>query len=191
MVIARELAFARAAKEKGQWTAFREFAADDAVMLGRNGFFPARDWLRQQTNPAEPVNWSPFEVWSSCDGTLAFTRGAFAYPSGEVGTFVTAWEREDNFDDYDWVFDFGVEAETAPEPPEMISAHVADCSVPTPVVASGAEDLVERRKGQSDDGTLYWQADYHADGTRSAGVYVWQGDRFERLFEIEAPSPHQ
>ncbi len=32
-VIATELAFARAAQEKGQWTAFAEFAADDAVMF--------------------------------------------------------------------------------------------------------------------------------------------------------------
>ena len=44
LIVARELAFARAAREDGQWTAFRAFAADDAVM-----FVPepvnARDWL--------------------------------------------------------------------------------------------------------------------------------------------------
>lgn len=187
-VIAKELEFARAAREDGQWTAFREYAADDAVILGRNGFLPAEAWLRQQVDPAEPVTWSPFEVWSSCDGTLAFTRGGFAYPGGEVGTFVTVWERDDNRDEYEWVFDFGVEADDAPKPPEMIAAHVADCSTPTPVVMSGAQDPVERRKGQSRDGTLYWQADYHADGTRRAGVHVWQGEGFEWLFEIEAPA---
>ena len=36
-VVARELEFARAAREDGQWTAFRAFAADDALLHGRNG----------------------------------------------------------------------------------------------------------------------------------------------------------
>src|SRR5690606_10184248 len=32
-VVAAELAFARAAQEKGQWSAFAEYATDDAVMF--------------------------------------------------------------------------------------------------------------------------------------------------------------
>ena len=65
-------AFARAAQEKGQWTAFREYAADDALM-----FVPqpvaAKDWLKKQANPAQAVTWQPYAVWSSCDGSLAVT----------------------------------------------------------------------------------------------------------------------
>ena len=42
LVVAREIAFARAAREDGQWTAFAKFAADDAVLHGRNGPVPAK-----------------------------------------------------------------------------------------------------------------------------------------------------
>ena len=55
-VIATELAFARTAQEKGQWTAFAEFATDDATM-----FVPepvnAKDWLKRQVNPPRAVAW--------------------------------------------------------------------------------------------------------------------------------------
>src|SRR3546814_5917844 len=56
--IAAELAFARLAQDKGQWTAFRETAAADAVM-----FMPqrvlARDWLKGRADPAQAVTWQP------------------------------------------------------------------------------------------------------------------------------------
>ena len=82
-VIATELAFARAAQEKGQWTAFAEYATDDAVM-----FVPepvnAKDWLKRQVNPPRAVTWQPHQVWSSCDGTLAVTKGAWQRPDGSV-----------------------------------------------------------------------------------------------------------
>ena len=69
-------AFARAAQEKGQWTAFAEFADDDAVM-----FVPetvnAKDWLRRQTNPAEAVRWR---------SSFRCTRSGSAGPSPAAGT---------------------------------------------------------------------------------------------------------
>src|SRR5690606_39127749 len=69
-VIAAEMAFARAAQEKGQWTAFRQYATRDAVM-----FVPepvnAQQWLRGQADPAQAVTWQPYQVWSSCDGSFA------------------------------------------------------------------------------------------------------------------------
>ena len=70
-VIAAEIAFNRLAQKKGQWTAFRETAADDAVM-----FVPqrvvAKDWLKKQADPPASVSWSPSIVYVSCDAaTLA------------------------------------------------------------------------------------------------------------------------
>src|SRR5690606_29429218 len=92
-VVAAEIAFARTAQEKGQWTAFAEFAADDAVM-----FVPApvkaKDWLKGQRDPAEAVRWQPHQVWSSCDGTLAVTRGAWQRADGSTGYFTTVWQRD-------------------------------------------------------------------------------------------------
>ena len=72
-VVATELAFARVAREKGQWTAFADYAAKDAVM-----FVPykvrAQQWLKGRANPAQTVAWEPYEVWSSCDGSIAVKR---------------------------------------------------------------------------------------------------------------------
>ena len=94
-VVAAELAFARAAQEKGQWTAFAEFAADDAVM-----FVPepvnAQAWLKGRANPPQAVRWQPHQVWSSCDGSLAVTKGAWQRPDGSVGYFTTVWQRQGN-----------------------------------------------------------------------------------------------
>ena len=62
--IAAEIAFARLAQDKGQWTAFRETAHPDAVM-----FVPervrAQSWLKTQTDPAEAVKWQLHAVYVS------------------------------------------------------------------------------------------------------------------------------
>lgn len=124
-VIATELAFARAAQEKGQWTAFAEYAADDAVM-----FVPepvdAKAWLKQQVNPPRAVTWQPHQVWSSCDGTLAVTKGAWQRPDGSVGYFTTVWERQRD-GEYKWVMDQGDVLAEPLEAPEMVGATAADC----------------------------------------------------------------
>src|SRR3546814_15805277 len=56
--ISAALAFARQARDQGQWTAFRETAADDAVM-----FMPQRvlahHWLNGKPDPAQAVPWQP------------------------------------------------------------------------------------------------------------------------------------
>ena len=124
-VVAAELAFARLAQEKGQWTAFIETSDDDAVM-----FVPepvnADDWLRRQTNPAQAVRWQPHQVWSSCDGTLAATKGAWQRPDGTVGYFTTVWARQRN-GEYEWVLDQGDTLEQPLAAPEFVEAKAAEC----------------------------------------------------------------
>ena len=124
-VIATELAFARAAQEKGQWTAFREYATRDAVM-----FVPrpvnAQDWLRQQTNPAEAVKWQPYQVWSSCDGSFVVSTGGAAYPGGAQSNFMTVWQKQDN-GEYRWVLDQSLPHAERPFAADTIGAAVADC----------------------------------------------------------------
>ena len=176
-VIATEIAFARGAREEGQWTAFREFAAEDAVM-----FVPepvvARDWLRRQTDPAQAVQWQPHQVWSSCDGSLAVTRGAWQRPDGSVGYFTTVWERQDNRE-YRWVMDQGdVLAEPLPAP-ELIEAKVADCrSEPfAPLTVRAASTTIN--KGAADDGTLEWSVATRPDGSRTVVARYWDGSEWQ------------
>ncbi|MDZ4274509.1 MAG: hypothetical protein U0995_00590, partial [Erythrobacter sp.] len=44
-IVATEIAFSRAARERGQWTAFRMFAAPGALLHGENGPFAIEPWL--------------------------------------------------------------------------------------------------------------------------------------------------
>lgn len=176
-VIARELAFARAAQEKGQWTAFRDFAADDAVM-----FVPepvgAQDWLRRQSDPPQAVQWQPHQVWSSCDGTLAATKGAWQRPDGSVGYFTTVWKRTDNQDEYEWVMDQGDVLQQPLPAPQMIDAEVADCgsrpATPSPLGRAGGNPP----GGVSRDGTLAWSVETTAEA-RTVRVSYWDGSEWQ------------
>jgi hypothetical protein len=176
-VVATELAFARAAQEKGQWTAFGEFAADNAVM-----FVPqmvlARDWLKKQANPPQAVQWEPRSVWMSCDGSLAVTKGEWHRPNGTVGYFTTAWRRQRN-GDYKWELDQGDGLAQPLAKPEMIAGQVADCSAAPPAQAAPPPAGVDQRVGWSADRTLQWTVQVKADGSRDFRVRRWTGRGYE------------
>lgn len=180
-VIAAELAMARTARERGQWTAFRRFAADDALIFGSNGAIEARPWLKAQKDPPQAVAWEPHAVWSSCDGSLAVTRGGFRAPDGTVGAFYTVWRRQRD-GEHKWVFDFASPTPSAPAAPERIAAEVSACR------AIGAEATAEPALAvrRSRDNSLAWSF-LMADGARR--FVVWQageaGD--ERVVDVTAP----
>jgi len=178
-VIAAELAFARLAQEKGQWTAFLETSANDAVM-----FVPepvnAHDWLKGRANPPQAVRWQPHQVWSSCDGSLAVTKGAWQRPDGTVGYFTTVWERQRD-GDYKWVMDQGDVLAEPLSAPEMLAASVADCASPPgppPIVVSVPAATINR--GASRDSTMHWSTAVTPDGSRSVTVTYWDGSGWQR-----------
>ncbi|WP_200943127.1 hypothetical protein [Altererythrobacter sp. Root672] len=176
-VIATELAFARTAQEKGQWTAFSQFATDDAVM-----FVPqlvnAKEWLKKRENPAQAVRWQPHQVWSSCDGSLAVTKGAWQRPDGSVGYFTTVWQRQKNHE-YKWVMDQGDALQQPLPPPELIGASSADCSRPSPAASSPGGVT---REGRSKDETLTWSVTVDTAGGRTVSVRMWQGGEMKEVF---------
>lgn len=186
-VIARELEFAQAARNKGQWTAFREFAAQDAVM-----FVPqmvrAQDWLKDRPDPAVAVRWQVHQVWSSCDGSLAVSTGAWQ-GQDRIGRFTTIWQRQDD-GRYKWVYDHG---ETLAEPtpvPEMIPARVADCPDRGARRARDKDRTAPtvfdplHRAGRSDDGTLRWTVTAGAVGGHALSV-EWTKDEEVRSLLAE------
>lgn len=180
-VIRTELAFARMAREDGQWTAFRKFAADNALLFGQNGAIEAKPWLRKQEDPAEAVQWEPHSVWASCDGSLAVTTGGFVDPEGSVGRFHTVWERQRN-GEYLYLFDFGFPTDTAPDEPEMIASKVASCGQPATVDAEP-----DRNVRTSRDGTLAWT--FHIGEDRERTFTVWQAgaEGTARVLDVAAP----
>lgn len=181
-VIAAEIAFAKLAQEKGQWTAFRATATKDAVM-----FVPqmvlAQDWLKTKADPARPVTWQPHQVWASCDGTLGVTRGAWQGGEGKTGYFTTVWQRQKD-GKFKWVADMGEALPFPMDPPEMIVAKVADCPPgyrgrpPKPGKAPKLPPVPfdpAHRSGKSLDETLTWDVTIAPTGARRFVVTMVQG----------------
>lgn len=179
-LIATEFAFAREASEKGQWTAFRDYAADNAVM-----FVPqqvaAKDWLKKQANPPQAMTWQPYAVWISCDGSLGVTKGGWQRPEGTVGYFTTVWRKQKN-GAYKWELDQG-DALAQPLPaPEMISGDVADCSRARPPEVPAAAG---RTVGWSDDKTLQWIVEVKPDNSRTFKVNRWTGQGYQEVLRSD------
>ena len=193
-VIAAELAFARLAQEKGQWTAFLETSTGDAVM-----FVPqavgAHQWLRQQANPAQAVKWQPHQVWSSCDGTLAVTKGAWQRPGGTTGYFTTVWTRQRD-GDYKWVLDQGDVLEQPLAAPELIDGKVAECTRPpadgreryrfrpAAIRPMACEGTACRGGGTSADGTLSYEYQVAGQG-RQLTVQMRENSEMSEVLRSE------
>lgn len=191
-IVATEIAFSRAAKERGQWTAFRMFLAPGALLHGKNGPFPIEPWLAAQTDPPQAVQWETRAVAMSCDGATAVSQGRLTTPDGKVGNFITVWERQPN-NEYRYVFDAG--GLDVPQPPpkkpveeggivvttiDAVQGLVATCPrggtpvPPPPAILIGEEGKADARLSR--DGTLRWRWEHRADGTRyGAADYFYQG----------------
>ena len=149
-VVAAELELARAAQEDGQWSAFRDFSAGDAVL-----FVPepvaARDWLQGRADPAAALQWQPHHIWSSCDGSLAVTRGAWQHPDGGQGEFTTVWQRRAN-GDYRWTLHQRIAQDTPRGAPEFVGTDVAEC----PARGLAAELREQATQSRPVDGGTYF-----------------------------------
>ena len=198
-IVAAEIAFARAAREQGQWTAFKMFAAPGALLHGANGPFPIEPWLATQTDPPQAVQWEARAVAISCDGALAVSQGRLTTPDGKVGNFVTVWERQGN-GEYRYVFDAG--GLDVPQPPprkpiergdivvtsiDAVQGLVASCPrgdgaiPPPPAIPVGEEGKADARLSR--DGTLRWRWEHRADGTRYAAADYFYEGRWLTAFE--------
>jgi len=189
-VIAAELAFAREAREKGTWTAFRNWATADAQWPG-----PALESVQQAlagaADPPEPIVWGPDATWVSCDGSFALSTGPATQPTGRRSRFATIWQRQRD-GEYRWVLDQGFDLEEGYAEPEMIGAKVADC---TGGAAAPETDRPEVQRsaawgsGRSNDGTLAWRTIVAADCRRTLVVEMNQGGAMTEVFRRESPAP--
>lgn len=187
--IAAEIAFSRLAQEKGQWTAFRETAAPEAVM-----FVPqrvkARDWLKSQKDPAEAVKWQPHAVYSSCDGNVGVTTGAWQKGPAN-GYFTTVWLRDPKKGKLAWTLDHGDALVTAREAPEFIGAKQAVCgSRPGVPIEAGAEGE-DMAVGLSPDQTLSWTSTVRADKSRRVTIRLWDGKTMATVIDDQVAAPKQ
>ncbi|RDS78546.1 hypothetical protein DL238_04720 [Alteriqipengyuania lutimaris] len=204
-VVAREIAFGQAARERGQYTAALDFATGDAMLHGRNGPVLARPVFSQLDNPETAAKWSPRTVMMSCDGRLAVSRGRFLDADGMIGTYVTVWQRDSLDDEYEWSYDVaGLDdpqpvAEEAEESLIVVTASddiqglVADCPrsgdtpAPPPALAPAAD--ASRGVTLSRDGTLRWLWEHREDGTKYVRADYYTSGAWEMVIEEELASP--
>jgi hypothetical protein len=173
-----ERAFIADAQKLGQWTAFRKYAADDAVM-----FVPqrvnAQEFLKDRKDPPVSVYWWPGKSFVSCDGSYAVNTGPWVRGYGKaVGYFTTVWKRQPD-GSWKWIYDGGDGLDTPRAEGGDIKPTGASCSgkptPPFPVVVE-AGDKIER--GVSADGSLQWMWTIHADSSRTFEVALWNGKAF-------------
>ncbi|MFM5916940.1 MAG: hypothetical protein ACKOOL_05335 [Novosphingobium sp.] len=195
-VIAAEIAFAQLAQDKGQWTAFRSTATKDAVMFVPQMAY-AQAFLKDRADPPAAVKWQPHQVWSSCDGSLAVTRGAWQRPDGSTGYFTTVWQRQKNLS-YKWVLDQGDSMPFPLDEPEMIAAKVADCPAGyRPERAAKAKDFKgnlpvldpAHRSGASLDGTLGWDVTVTPEGARHFVVTMTTDGKVQMVQDLQVEAP--
>lgn len=157
----------------------------------------AQQWLRGRSGAPGGTR-EPHEVWSSCDGSLVASRGAWRR-DGVAGRFVTIWQRQPD-GAYRWLLEEGSATAQVPPSPDMIQAHVADCperpgrealpprgeggKPPKPAKAKAIKPSAlppldpAGRSGKAADGTLDWAVSIGADGARRL-VVRWRHDGAE------------
>ncbi len=187
--IAAEIGFSRLAQEKGQWTAFRETMAPEAVM-----FVPqrvvARDWLKSQKDPAEAVKWQPHAVYVSCDGNVGVTTGAWQKGPAN-GYFTTVWLRDPKKGKLSWTLDHGDTLAAPRAAPDFIAAKQAVCgSRPAVPIEAGGEGE-DRAVGLSPDQTLSWTSTVRADKSRRVTIRLWDGKEMATVIDDQVAAPKQ
>lgn len=156
-----ERAFASAAQTRGQWTAFRAFAAPDAVMM-LDGPQPAAPFLKDRADPPVAVMWWPAHVVTSCDGSLAFSTGPWRRKGGtSMGRYFTIWRHDAA--GWRWIYDGGTEDRTATAAGDIpVQPANHPCRTP-PALPEAAAPVAG---GHSRDGSLVWRIDRSAKGYR-------------------------
>ncbi|RDV02574.1 hypothetical protein DXH95_11465 [Sphingorhabdus pulchriflava] len=200
-VIAAEIAFNRLAQEKGQWTAFRETAAKDAVMFAPD---PNRalEWLKDKADPPKSVKWQPHKAFMSCDGKTGVTTGAWQRPDGSVGYFTTVWQWQDKGSrpadapasymgdgEWKWVVDHG-DALTAPRAaPELIETRVASCKGKPNAPLAAPPMGAKMKMGLSRDQSLNFTWTVLPDNSRTVTVRLWNGEAFDTVIDDAVAAP--
>ena len=200
--IAAEVAFARAARVEGQWTAFREYAAPASQIHWSGNMAEADEWLRGRADPPQSNRWAARQAWSSCDGSTVLVIGTSTDPAGNWSRFSRIWERQDD-GDFLWKYSLSLpdpeltrsrqererqrdeEAQAGNailvEADDFIRATVVDCTTTPTLVPPNTPPVgtLLTGGGASQDNTLRWIWRTMRDAPNSFGVYAWNGEGWD------------
>lgn len=204
-IVKTEIAYGKAAKASGLYDAGLEYGAPGALLHGRNGPVPFQALADALPGPEEATEWGPRTVVMSCDGALAVSQGRFRDAEGFVGNYVTSWVRQSD-NSYKWTYD--VAGRDDPQPPprkefedgaivvtalSSILGLVATCPPagqqvpPPPPMAIGEDGKASAQL--SKDGTLRWQWEHRADGTKYVKAEYFYEGVWETAIEEALQSP--
>ena|SRR6478609_3803358 len=195
--ISVERAFAADAQKIGQWTAFRKYADQDAVMFAPQAVW-VRDYLANRRDPPKSVRWAPSHSFVSCDGRTAVNTGPWWAADGvHHGYFTTVWQRGAR--GWRWVYDGGDGMTGPPPKAPPIKVHPSACSTkapgppiipPPPLTPKQARTTPEDSgRGESADMTLGWDWKVEKDGARKFRVYQWTGRSYAQVLYNDVPAP--
>ena len=193
-----ERAFARDAQRIGQWTAFRKYADETAVMFTPQAVW-AHNFLKGKKDPPKSVEWWPARSFVSCDGRTAVNTGPAFRPGGApYGSFTTVWQREKG--QWRWVYDNGGPVEGKPtrkaQRPQLVRASCrakapgAPVIPPPPLSAKKARTTLEDiGRGESADKSLGWDWRVEKDGRHRFRVFLWNGRSYGQVLVNNIPAP--
>ena len=184
-----ERAFAEDAHKLGQWTAFRKWSTDDAVL-----FVPqqvnAHAFLKDKKDPPASVFWWPGRSYVSCDGSYAVNTGPWVREGGKsVGYFTTVWQRQPG-GGWKWTYDGGDNLDTPRAEGGDIEEVRAVCGgQPPPAPTPELDPGVKYTSGESADGTLRWTWSVAPDGSRSFRAWLWTLEGMQRVIDDQVAAP--
>ena len=193
-----ERAFAADAKRIGQWTAFRKYADQSAVMFTPQVVW-AHEFLAGKKDPAQSIHWGPTESWVSCDGRTAINRGVWATPAGKwSGYFTTVWVRRGRA----WTWDYDAGDELAPPRalPRRPIVRRASCAGKARIRQEYRQEVkstariagkppADAGQGRSADGTLIYEWKVAASGERHFQAKLWNGRKYRTILDQHVPAP--
>jgi hypothetical protein len=195
-----ERAFVRDARTEGQWTAFRKWADDSAVMFTPQVVW-AQDFLKGRADPPRSIDWAPADSWVSCDGRTAINRGPWTGASGQThGYFTTVWmETRSN---WRWIYDGGADLPVPmalPKNPRIVRASCTNLAR-VPAAYRGAvvstahlagKAPADAGQGRSADGTLIFEWKVAPDGARHFLARLWTGRNYRIILDQNVAAPQR
>ena len=213
-IVKTELALNRMARESGQLTAFKQFAAPNAQIHDENGLRVASAVMAGESNPDEPSQLSTKTVLMSCDGSIAVSQGRGLDPDGTVGTYIIVWERQPNIrpdgdeeTGYRYIYFTGAADVPQPPPPaprpdplpgeivvealDAVKADIARCAPREEIYLNALAQPASGNSsgtGNSRDKTLQWNWFHESKDRRGFTVSLWRKDGRETAFTQSLPS---
>jgi hypothetical protein len=194
-----ERAFARDAQRMGQWTAFRKYADESAVLFNPQAVW-AHEWLAKRKDPPKSIRWGASESWVSCDRRTAINRGPWTSPAGGQGYFTTVWVRTPR--GWRWAYDGADTLERPIAIPRTPRIDRARCDgrfklpkeyrqevKPTSLMAG--KPPADAGIGRSADGTLIYEWKVAASGERHFEAKLWNGRDYRTVVKQRISASRQ